>query len=105
MCSIRQDFDGTYYDHNNKHLYENRFIASYELYNDSFYQVMVKLLYFSSTSLTTIGLGDFHPKADFERVACAFMIFNGVMMFSYISSNLIEIIKNLRDYDKPVGNE
>ena len=65
---------------------------------------MIKLLYYSCTSLTTIGLGDFHPKANLERGVCAFMLLFGVMLFSLISSNLIEIILKFRRYREEVGD-
>ena len=63
------------------------------------------MMYYSCTSLTTIGLGDFHPKANLERIFCAFLILFGVMLFSFISSNFIVILTKVRDYKKPVGDD
>jgi hypothetical protein len=105
MCEALEDFDGVYYANANLGEYEgSRFLSSYKFYDDSVGVKLIKLLYYSCTSLTTIGLGDFHPKADLERVVCAFLILFGVMLFSFISSNLIVILQNFRDYMQPVGD-
>lgn len=49
-------------------------------------------MYFSFTSLSTVGFGDFHPKNNFERIFCAIMLVGGVMIFSYIMGNFIAMI-------------
>jgi hypothetical protein len=61
---------------------------------------MIKMVYYSTTTLTTIGLGDLHPKSDIERAVCTFIMLFGVMLFTYITSMLIVIIMNLMDYTK-----
>jgi len=107
LCEAVEDWiDQDYYDNDNTDKYgEIRFIAAYELYNDKPHEMVTKLLYYSATTLTTIGLGDFHPKGDVERIICAFLIFFGVMLFTFISSNLIIILQKIRDYQKPIGDE
>ena len=47
------------------------------------------MLYFSFTSLTTVGFGDFHPKSNFERIFIAFGLMFGVAIFSYIMGEFI----------------
>jgi len=42
--------------------------------------------------LTTIGLGDFNPKSDIERMAIAFILLSGVTLLSFIRSGLIDIL-------------
>jgi len=42
------------------------------------------LLYFSFTSLSTVGFGDFSPRSDFERLITAMVLLLGVAIFSYI---------------------
>jgi hypothetical protein len=54
---------------------------------------MVILLYFSFTSLTTVGFGDFHPQSDSERIFIAAGLLFGVAIFSYIVGELIEVIQ------------
>lgn len=44
----------------------------------------IAMTYYISTTLTTIGLGDFHPKTNAERLTCALIMISGVAMFSII---------------------
>ena len=46
------------------------------------------LLYFSLTSLSTIGLGDYHPITNYERMLCTFLFLIGVILFSYTLGQL-----------------
>ena len=58
------------------------------------------MLYFSITSLSTIGFGDFHPRSDDERILGAFILMFGVSIFSYILGNFLEIIEAYKDFNK-----
>lgn len=50
--------------------------------------------YYSMTTLTTVGYGDFYPISHVEiLVAVCFMLL-GVVFFSYVMSSVIEIINN-----------
>lgn len=49
-------------------------------------------MYFTFTSLSTVGFGDLHPRNDPERLMCAFILITGVAMFSYILSIFIQIL-------------
>ena len=50
------------------------------------------MIYYTFTTLGTIGFGDYHPLADEERIftVCVFLI--GVSVFSYLMGVFIEII-------------
>jgi len=48
---------------------------------------MIMLTYFAFTSLSTVGLGDLHPRSNSERMAGAFMLLFGVAITSYIMDN------------------
>jgi hypothetical protein len=50
---------------------------------------MIIAFYFMNTSLSTIGFGDFVPVSDTERIVCTFMVIGGVIVFSYIMSEVI----------------
>ena len=50
------------------------------------------MLYFSFTTLTTIGLGDAVPKSNFERIFIALALIGGVAVFSYFLGELSEMI-------------
>ena len=54
--------------------------------------VFLIVYYYAFTSLTTVGLGDLRPVSDIERLFCAFMLFFGVLVFSYIMGEYIELL-------------
>jgi len=53
---------------------------------------MIVLVYYSFTSLSTVGFGDFNPKSDLERLMIAFFLLFGVAIFSWIMGNFIDIL-------------
>jgi len=53
---------------------------------------MILLIYFTFTSLTTVGLGDITPKSNIERVIIAFALLYGVTIFSYFLGDLGNMI-------------
>ena len=56
-------------------------------------RIMLVAVYFSFTSLSTVGLGDYHPKSNPERACTAMLLLIGVAVFSYILGNFIEILQ------------
>ena len=68
------------------------FYHAYFKPSDSLSQRVIILCYFSFTSLTTVGFGDFVPRSDFERIFMAVVILGGVSMFSYIVGNFIQAV-------------
>jgi len=51
--------------------------------------------YYALTSLSTIGLGDYHPKSDLERGIVAPMLLFGVAIFSISMNRLLEIVNDV----------
>lgn len=47
-------------------------------------KTLIKFTYFAFTTLTTIGLGDYHPRNDMERLMCVVIMLVGVTMFGSI---------------------
>jgi hypothetical protein len=78
---------------------EDHFLLAYEMEDMSDYDSMLRLIYFSFTSLTTVGFGDFNPKSNAERVFIAFGLLFGVAIFSYIMSEAIEMIDQYKKSD------
>ena len=64
----------------------------YELDKQSNLREILIVVYFSFTSLSTVGFGDLHPKSDAERLLCCFVLLFGVAIFSYIMGNFITIL-------------
>jgi hypothetical protein len=60
---------------------------------------MIILCYFSFTSLTTVGFGDYNPRSDAERLFIAFGLLFGVMIFSLMMGNFIQIINQYKAYN------
>jgi len=60
------------------------------------------MIYYSFTSLSTIGFGDFHPKSDIERLLCAIILVMGVAVFSSIMGIFIEILEKVRQIEDEV---
>jgi hypothetical protein len=59
--------------------------------------IILKCFYYAFTSLTTVGLGDFRPVSSVEQAFCGLMLFSGVLVFSYIMGeyiNLLELYKS-----------
>lgn len=54
------------------------------------------MTYFSLTTLSTIGFGDYHPKSNTERFITAFVLLFGVMVFSLIMGIFMEIVDKLQ---------
>ena len=56
-----------------------------ETYNDGFkynsddnIRAAIAVSYWGFTTLTTIGLGDYHPRSDYERMLCSAIFLAGV---------------------------
>lgn len=58
--------------------------------NDSL--VFLKVYYYAFTSLTTVGLGDLRPVSEIEQLFCGLMLFSGVLVFSFIMNEYIELL-------------
>lgn len=78
----------------------DHFITAYSIDTLSLYQRTIALMYFMFTTLTTVGLGDFHPKSDLERIVCSFIMLFGVMVTSLLMTEFSEMIKKLSEFDK-----
>ena len=48
--------------------------------------------YYAFTSLSTVGFGDYHPRADEERLLIAFILLFGVAIFSYMMGIFIDML-------------
>ena len=67
---------------------------------------MIIMIYWAFTTLSTIGLGDYHPKNNVERMTCVVFFLFGVTCFTFITNHFLIVINKLlliskenEDYD------
>jgi len=60
------------------------------------------MAYFSFTTLSTVGFGDFHPKTNGERLFMVLIMVGGIMCFSYIMGLFTEILNVFFEIDSPI---
>ncbi|CAG9325585.1 unnamed protein product [Blepharisma stoltei] len=61
---------------------------SYQQGNDNIITLYVKALYFSITTVATVGYGDLKPYTTNEKLFCVCMLFIAVIIFSYVLSSI-----------------
>lgn len=68
------------------------------------YTACITVVYFLMTSLTTVGLGDYHPVQNIEYVVGAFMLLFGVLIFSNFMNIFMDLIfkykTHVSDFDE-----
>ena len=53
-------------------------------------------MYWAYTTITSVGLGDYAPRSDGERLICIFIILFGVSVKSYIMGKFWDILANYK---------
>ena len=61
---------------------------------------MIKLNYFSFTTLSTVGFGDFEPRSNSERLYMCPGMLLGVAIFSSILGKFIEMFDKIKESNK-----
>ena len=67
--------------------------------------IALTCMYFVFTTITTIGLGDYYPVNDEERLIWSFILLGGVALFSFFMGFLLEMIMKVKDLDKNFEDE
>ena len=67
--------------------------------------MIIKAMYFALTSLSTLGFGDFYPITDFERMLTSFVLLIGVMLFSYVLSELRMMMNKIMEMYGEIENQ
>ena len=55
-------------------------------------ELTILTIYYSFTTLSTVGFGDYAPRSDTERLVISFILPCGVAIFSYIMGIFIDIL-------------
>ena len=74
------------------------FAACFETWNKDVITNIIILKYFSFTTLSTVGFGDFEPRSNAERLLIAFGMLIGVAIFSSILGNFINMLDVIKDF-------
>ena len=69
-----------------------------------FFQVLI-IFYFCFTTLSTVGLGDFHPRGDAERLLVVPFLIFGVMSLSLITERFLTIVGRLKSINQDFGDQ
>ena len=80
------------------------FLNYFSMYARSELESLIVSTYFAFTSLSTVGLGDYHPRGDIERLCTSFMLLFGVAIFSYVMGNFIEILSEFKEFHKEIDD-
>ena len=85
---------------------EESFIDTYELkVSHNVYEIPTKLTYYATTTLATIGLGDFHPISNLERIISIIMMLAGVSIFTFIHSQVQASISKVTELVNPLSDQ
>lgn len=71
---------------------DDNFIDTNFRETDGVFHRTVASMYYSFTSLSTVGFGDFHPINNFERMFCAMILLIGNAIFGYVLGMFREIV-------------
>ena len=96
FCEITEDWSRDELSEDKNSDGNETFYDIYELKSVSSLHLTIISLYYSFTSLSTVGFGDYHPKSNLERIFCSIMLVAGVMIFSYIMGNFIAMIEGYK---------
>ena len=84
------------YDKDDPSFYNYEFPANGHIIDKSDIKPEI-MLYFSTTTLSTVGFGDFVPINDVERILTAIIMLLGVNCFSYIRSEIINMYFKMKE--------
>jgi hypothetical protein len=83
-----------YKDTDENFIREFGFIESMK--EEKFFDSMIKAMYFAFTTLATVGYGDLYPVSNAERIIGSIIILFGVVVFSFVMGNFIEMLMEFK---------
>jgi hypothetical protein len=60
-------------------------------------EIILVVMYYMMTTMSTVGFGDIYPKSDGERLACVVVFLIGGSFFSIMMSDFLEIFTGIID--------
>jgi len=65
---------------------------------------IIIVMYFSFTTLSTVGFGDLHPKTSQERAAAVLVMLFCTAIFSLILGEFLKIVEKYKLLDEEIGD-
>lgn len=69
------------------------FIAYYNFNDKNNVSRYITMIYYTFTTLATVGFGDYHPCADEEKVLACCVFLSGISVVSYLMGIFSEILQ------------
>ena len=66
----------------------DHFMDSYSMHDVSKSESLITMCYYSFTTLTTVGFGDFYPTSSAERLLMSMIFLGGITIFSALQNSL-----------------
>lgn len=76
----------------------------YNIYDYSPAHNMILGTYYAFTTLSTVGFGDLAPRANVERLICAFILMAGVGIFSAVLGEFTEILNKYKEINLDIND-
>lgn len=105
FCNFKEEWIPHDHDDNENFLSANDLVTdiNHELSYSEKNGMVITIMYYSFTTLTTIGFGDITPVSDSERFIAAFIMLFGVAIFSLIMSEFLSILTKYNMLHQEVG--
>jgi hypothetical protein len=72
--------------------YVGTWIGAFKFENDDSYSLYCVAMYWTITTITTVGYGDIEGTNDLERIFCSIIMIIGVILFSLANGALASIV-------------
>ena len=79
---------------------EESFIKDFELYNKSVAQNTIIMVYYSITTISTVGFGDYYPVNNFERLIIIFIMIFGVSIYGLFLGIFQEMLQRFKMFEE-----
>lgn len=106
-CKIVEDLilDIDFKSDEGKKLYPDTFITKNGLQDILSVDATMTVLYFSFTTLSTVGFGDYVPRTDDERIIGILILVFGVAIFSIIMGSFVDILVQFKTFNEEFSDE
>ena len=85
---------------NEMHDQEENFASFFGLMDMPSSQTQIISAYYSFTTLSQVGFGDYYPISNIERIICSGLMFLGVAVYSFVGNNFYLMVESLQNFDK-----